>query len=560
MNPEEMVHLLIAIGLLLAFSRLLGETARRFDMPSVLGEIVAGILLGPTILGSLLPGLEGFLFPKDGNVMVVINSLADLAVVLFLFVAGMEVDLSTMFNRGRTTLTVSLFSLLPPFMCGFALAWWLPEYLGREPTASVPLFALFLATCLAISALPVIARTLMDLNLYHSDFGMVIIAAAVFNDLCGWLIFAFILAMIGAGHGYPISVTLLATMVYSVVMLTVGRWAVHRSLPWLQAHTTWPGGILAIGVSLALINGAFTEFLGVHAIFGAFLFGVALGDSQHMRQQTRNIIQEFISSIFAPLFFATIGLKVNFITHFDFGLVAILFPVACIGKILGCYAGARLCRMTSRESWGLGFGLNSRGAMEIVLGLMGLYYGIINERLFVALVVVALGTSIISGPMMQWILQLEKPKRIGRFLHASTFLGPLPATNPREAIRQLSAAAATAAGLGVEEIDRAVWAREKAMHTGIGNGVAIPHARLGGITTPVVAVGISLDGIDFDAPDGEAAHLIFLILTPAQDAGVQLEILADIAKTFQHRDLREQALQTRSYVEFLALMNVGEAG
>lgn len=559
MNPEEMVHFLMAIGVLLAIARLLGETARRFNMPAVLGEIVAGIVLGPTILGSLLPGIEGFLFPKDGNVMVVINSLADWAVVLFLFVAGMEVDLSTMFNRRRMTLTVSLFSLVTPFLCGFALAWWLPDFLGRDATVSLPIFALFMATCLAISALPVIARTLMDLNLYHSDFGMVIIAAAVFNDLCGWLIFAFILALIGAGHGLPITLTLLATLVYAVAMLTAGRWLVHRSLPWLQAHTTWPGGILSIGVALALINGAFTEFLGVHAIFGAFLFGVALGDSHHMRQQTRNIIHEFISSIFAPLFFATIGLKVNFISHFDLLLVALLFPLACASKILGCYTGARICRMTRRESWGLGFALNSRGAMEIVLGLMGLYYGIINERLFVALVIVALGTSILSGPMMQLVLRLKKPKRIGRFLHASTYLGPMSAANAHDAIRQLSTAAATVAGLGADEIQQAVWTREKAMSTGIGSGVAIPHARLSGISNPIVAVGVSLDGIDFDAPDGELAHLIFLILTPAQDAGAQVEILADIAKIFQHKEMRERALQSHSYVQFLALMNVGEA-
>jgi mannitol/fructose-specific phosphotransferase system IIA component (Ntr-type) len=135
----------------------------------------------------------------------------------------------------------------------------------------------------------------------------------------------------------------------------------------------------------------------------------------------------------------------------------------------------------------------------------------------------------------------------------------MSAANAHDAIRQLSTAAATVAGLGADEIQQAVWTREKAMSTGIGSGVAIPHARLSGISNPIVAVGVSLDGIDFDAPDGELAHLIFLILTPAQDAGAQVEILADIAKIFQHKEMRERALQSHSYVQFLALMNVGEA-
>lgn len=558
MTQGDFVVLLVAIGVLLALARLLGEVLRRFNLPSVLGEIIAGILLGPTVLGMLAPGLQAQLFPAAGPVHVTLTALAELAVVLFLFVAGMEVDLSTMWERGRTTFFISVLSMAAPFALGFGLAWQAPVLFGTDSGGDRLFLAVFIGTCMAISALPVIARTLMDLNLFHTDFGMVIIAVAIFNDLCGWLIFAGILAVIGEGHGFPIRVTIPLTLAYAALMLTAGRWLMHRCLPWFQAHTAWPGGILSIGLILALLNGAFTEWIGVHAIFGAFLFGVAIGDSPHLRQHTRNIIREFISSIFAPLFFATIGLKVNFALHFDFTLVTALFACACVGKILGCSLAARVTGMTARESWGLGFALNSRGAMEIVLGLLGLQYGIINERIFVALVVVALGTSIISGPLMQLALKLKKPKRIGRYLNSRTYVGNLAAGESMGAIRQLSQAAAAAYALDPEEVFKAVWAREKILATGIGDGVAIPHARMKDLDAPVVAVGISPDGIDFDARDGEPARLIFLILTPLRDEGAQLEILADISRTFHNPDAREHALNARNYTEFLALLNVGD--
>ncbi len=559
MTQGDFVTLLVAIGALLALARTLGELLRRFNLPAVLGEILAGIIVGPTVLGMLAPGLQAQLFPATGPVHVTLSGLAELAVVLFLFVAGMEVDLSTMWERGRTTFVISVFSMSVPFILGFSLAWHVPALFEFDISGDRFVFALFLGTCMAISALPVIARTLMDLNLFHTDFGMVIIAVAIFNDLCGWLIFAGILALIGEGRGFPVRMTIPLTLAYAAVMLTGGRWLIHRCLPWFQAHTAWPGGILALGLILALLNGAFTEWIGVHAIFGAFLFGVAIGDSPHLRQHTRNIIREFISSIFAPLFFATIGLKVNFALHFDFTLVTVLFAFACAGKIVGCSVAARVVGMTARESWGLGFALNSRGAMEIVLGLLGLQFGIINERVFVALVVVALGTSIISGPLMQLVLGLKKPRRIGRYLTGRTYVGHLAAGDSLGAIRQLSQAAAAASGLDTEEVVKAVWAREKIMSTGIGDGVAIPHARMRELAAPVVAVGISPDGIDFNARDGEPARIIFLILTPMRDEGAQLEILADISRTFHNADAREQALNARNYTEFLALLNVGDS-
>ena len=559
LNQSEITALFLALGLLLATARLLGELARRFNLPAVLGEILAGILWGPTVFGAMAPEWRVFIFPRNGGGALAFDGLTTLAIVLFLLVAGMEVDLSTVWRRGRVALNVGIAGIVVPFAMGFAAAWYLPGLLGRETGADPMIFALFMATALSISALPVIAKTLMDLNLYRSDLGMLIVAAAVLNDLVGWIIFAVILGMIGtAPTALSIGQTIWLTLGFALIMLTVVRWALNRSLPWIQAHTSWPGGVLGFALSLALIAAAYTEWIGIHAIFGSFLAGVALGDSKHLREKTRATIDQFVSFIFAPLFFASIGLKVNFIANFDLVLVVVVLVIATLGKVLGCGLAGRLSGLDRREAWALGFGMNARGAMEIILGLLALKYGVIGERLFVALVVMALATSLMSGPLLQHLLRLKKPRRFTDFLTARTFVNHFSVHSRSEAITALVRAAAEFAGLDAETVADAVLAREKLMSTGIGNGMAVPHARLRELEAPVVAVGLSVPGIDFDAPDDTPAHVILLILTPLQDDGAQLEILADIATTFKVREIREKVVSVAGFTEFLALVRSGQ--
>jgi len=556
LTHHEVTVMFLSLGILLALALCLGEMAKRCRQPAVLGEILAGILLGPTVLGALAPEWSNVLFAVQGKNAVVLEGLTTLAIALFLLVAGMEVNLSTMWRQGKAALTVALAGIVAPFAVGFPASWSAPQLFGWEGEVDPLIFALFLATALSISALPVIARTLMDLNLYRSDFGMIIIAAAVCNDVVGWIVFAVILGLLveGVRSGVSLGQTIGLTLGFAVVMLTAGRWLIHWILPWIKAHTAWPGGILGFALSLAFFGAAFTEYIGVHAIFGTFLIGVAIGDSSHLREQTRAVIHQFVSFIFAPLFFASIGLKVNFATHFDGILILTVCVVACLGKVVGCGVAARCSGMPPNEAWALGFGMNARGAMEIILGLLALQYGLIHERLFVALVVMALGTSMLSGPMIQRILGRSEPHRLIPYLRARGFVNPLRAYDRVAAIETLARVAAPVAGISSETIAEAVLAREQIMSTGLGNSVAAPHARIEGLKAPVVAVGLSTPGIDFDALDGKPAQIIFLLLTPENDGGAQLDLLADIEQTFSKPEVREQALKVQSFIEFLALL------
>jgi mannitol/fructose-specific phosphotransferase system IIA component (Ntr-type) len=257
------------------------------------------------------------------------------------------------------------------------------------------------------------------------------------------------------------------------------------------------------------------------------------------------------------LFFAGIGLKVNFLTHFDPVLVLTVLFIATIGKVLGCGLAGRFSGLARREAWALGFGMNARGAMEIILGLLALKYGLIGERLFVALVVMALVTSLMSGPLLQQVLRLKKPRRFSDFLNTRAFVNHLKARSRGEAVAELATAAAGVAGLNAAEVIDGVMIREEIMATGIGHGLAVPHARLRGLERPVVAVGLSAAGIDFDAPDGRPAQLIFLLLTPIHDDGAHLELLADIATVFKGEEIRSRVGQIASFTEFLALVRSG---
>lgn len=556
MTPHNVMLMLLSFGALLFVARVLGELAERLHQPAVLGELLAGILLGPTVLGNLAPGFAGFLFPEHGPNAVALEAIATLAIVFFLLVAGIEVDLSTVWRQGNIGLKVGIVGMVIPFALGLLAAWVALRALGREPDADALVFALFLATALSITALPVIAKTLMDLGLYRSDMGMVVVSAAIFNDLVGWIAFAIIMGMMGtvSAHSHSIPLTITLTLGFVAVMLTLGRLAIHRVLPALQAYTRWPGGVLSFALILALFGATFTEWIGIHAIFGSFIVGVALGDSSHLRERTRVIIDQFVSFVFAPVFFASIGLRVNFVAHFDPVLVLTILVVACLCKLAGGFLGARWGGMAKRDAWAVGFAMNARGAMEIILGLLALEAGIIRERLFVAIVIMAIVTSMLSGPMMNLILKPTKGCRLLDVLASRLFLRNMRATSRREAISELTGAVSEVVGLDAGALERAVWAREEALPTGIGNGVAIPHARIPELDEPVVAAGFSESGVDFDAPDGKLANLIFLILTPEKDPASQLEIGADIARCFQNASMLDGALRTSNYTEFLALL------
>jgi Kef-type K+ transport system membrane component KefB len=408
LGHADVVQLLIQLGTLLIVGRIFAEIARKLNQPAVIGEILAGILIGPTILGMIDPTLFHSLFPVPSGAGIVLSGFVQVAVVMLLFIAGLEVDLQIVMQQGSQAVSTSIFGLIIPFGLGFVFPYFFPEFFGIADDSAHLTFALFMGTAMAISALPVIVRILMDLNLFKSRMGLLVVASAMVDDVVGWMIFSVILGMIGKGSDMPIWKTGLLTLGFAAFMLTVGRGILNRVLPWVNKNLAWPGGVLSLSLALCFLAAAFTEYIGIHAIFGAFIMGVALGDSEHFSERAKEIVHQFINNIFAPLFFVSIGLRVNFFTNFDLSLTLIILAIAFLGKIVGAGIGTRLGGFTWRESFAAGFGLNARGAMEIILGLIALENGLIDEKVFVSLVVMALITSMTSGPLMRWCLRPKK--------------------------------------------------------------------------------------------------------------------------------------------------------
>jgi len=569
MGHHEVTVFFLSLAVLLGLARFLGELARKYRQPSVLGEILAGVLLGPTVFGYIQPEWFVFLFPSTGATAIAFHGLVTLSVALLLLVAGMEVDLTVAIKQGKAALLVSLAGVIFPFAMGASLAYSVPGWFDYDGGKALLPFALFVGIGLSITALPVIAKILMDINMLKSDIGMLIMSAAMINDLIGWIGFAVILALIqpvdaavaasAAGPAVGLLGVIGLTFLFIGGMLTVGRLFFHKALPFVQVHTSWPGGVLSFVLVVALLCAAFTEFIGIHSIFGAFIAGVAMGDSHHLRERTRDNIHQFVMNIFAPIFFASIGLGVNFIAGFDLGLVLLVLGIALVGKIGGCYLGATMAGMQIRERWAVGFGMAAQGAMGIILGQLAWNQGLITESLFVAIVIMALLTSLLSGPAMERILQRKVKYTLGSYLPEKNVIVKLSSVERRYAIKEMAEHAAPLTKLSAQAIDDAVWQREQTMHTGLAHGIAVPHARLSELEKPVVVMARSVKGVDFDAPDGEKARIIFMLLTPVTDATVQIELLGLIAQVFDDSETRQRIRTANSVTEMLAALSLTES-
>jgi Kef-type K+ transport system membrane component KefB len=404
MSHREVINFFLQVSAMLLVALVFGQCMRKLRQPAVFGELLGGVIIGPTVFSALFPHAFHWLFPAGGSSLAR-ETVIKIGMLFFLFVAGIEVNLAHLARHRASAVLTSILSIALPFGFGFAAVVLMPGFFWRTPHEGILIPALFLGTALSISALPVIARILMDLDLIRDETGVIIMASATVNDLIGWSLFAVILASFVPGYArHGMLSTLGCVSFFVVLILILGRWVGRCVLRWSQKHLAWPSGYIGIVTVLILAAGALAEFIGIHAIFGAFLLGVALGQHIEEENHAHEVIHQFALSFFAPLYFVSIGLKVDFAAHFDPGLTLAILGIACIGKIGGATIGARLGGMPLRESLAIGFGMNARGAIEMVLASVALDYGLIDQRIFVALIFMALATSLMTGPAMKRLL------------------------------------------------------------------------------------------------------------------------------------------------------------
>lgn len=533
MKHEEVVIFLVAISIMLFFARFLGELFNKFKQPAIIGEIIAGILLGPTILGNLLPEVQLTLFPQTGNVSLVLNGITQLAVIMLLIVSGLEVNLALIAKQGKTAIYTSTLGMALPFALGFLPFYYFSEVFGASPGDKL-IFALFMGTAMSISALPVIARTLMDMNLLKTELGVIIIASAIVNDLFGWIFFSVIIGMISSGGGSNFLTQIGGILLFLAFMFFIAKPLTDRIIPRIQTRYSFPGSILSFIFIFGLIAASVTEAAGIHAIFGAFMAGVVIGDSSHLKESTREIIHQFVTNIFAPLFFISIGLKVDFFAHFDLIMVLIVLGLAIVGKVIGCGIGARMGGMSFSESMAIGFGMNSRGAMEIILGILALEAGVIDEKVFVALVVMALVTSLISAPSMGYFL--GKIKKFETLLQILTSKNIILSSldNKAEIVEMLISRVAEEGQINRQKLKEDLQLREATFPAVILPGLALPHAKLD-IKRAFMAISINRKGYKY-TEDGDPVYVTILMVSPLDKPETHLNLLAETVSVFKEEN------------------------
>jgi Kef-type K+ transport system membrane component KefB len=409
LTSQDFVAFALQISVMLGFALIFGQLMRRIKQPAVLGEMIGGIVLGPTVFGALAPALFGLLFLSSANVAIARDAFIKLGMLFFLFVVGLETNIWDLGRLRRNVLMVGLAGTLLPIAAGIALVYALPrEFWGPAVQPHFFAFALFIGMNLANSANPVLGRILMDLGLLNGDIGKLCMTATVFDDLINWTLFAVILAEVapsGAVNGASLPVSVALALLAFVVILGVGRRVGPTALEWIRGHLAWPSGYIATTGIVILVAASLTERLGIHAFLGAFLVGAALSGQGAQFREAHDVILRFALAFFAPVYFVSMGMTTNFIANFDGWLVLVILAAALTSKLGGVLVGARAAGMPlDRETWAVAFGLNARGATGIILAGVGLAAGLIDDRIFVAIAVMALATSLLAGPAMNWLL------------------------------------------------------------------------------------------------------------------------------------------------------------
>lgn len=406
LTEQTLAHLLVQIIVLLLVGRSLGEVMKRLGQPPVIGELAGGILLGPTLLARLWPEAHQWLFPAPGLQQNLLETVAFIGLLFLLLMSGMEIDTRVLRQLGKPTALIAVLDFIFPFALGAWAGWMAPaEFTG--PHGSRSILMLFLGTGLAITALPVIAKILIDLKAIRRNVGISIMGAAMTEDLVGWTLLFVIVRM---AHEGGLSWSTLGGIVGGVGAFLLlayygGRPLIRFLLRWTDRHMRLEYATLTAVALFTFVYAAITQSLGIHAVFGAFLAGVTVAASPELRVQTRETIREFSLGILTPIFFCIVGLHVDFVAVQNWGFFWLFLFLAVAGKIAGSLMGGSLGGLRFRELLAIGVGMNARGAMELVLAVVGFTQGLISRELFSIVVLLAMTTSLMTPPLMRWCLQ-----------------------------------------------------------------------------------------------------------------------------------------------------------
>jgi Kef-type K+ transport system membrane component KefB len=396
-------QLLLALALVIALGHLVAGLFRRVGQPPVVGEVVAGILLGPSFLGWLWPDAYAFILPPA--VAPLLGAVAQLGIVLYMFLVGLELNPTRLRRQLGTTVAISTAGMIAPFALGVAFASYLYPRVSSADVTGLN-FALFIGVAMAITAFPVLARILSDLRMTHTDLGALALACAAIGDVTAWCLLAFVAGVVNASAGGVLAIVV-STGLYILLMFGLVR---PLCLRWLNVGpASEPRPVVIAAVIVAVLTSAFiTETIGVHAIFGAFLLGAVMPHEGRLATVLHDRFAPLVTLLFLPAFFAFTGMRTEIgllSTVEDWALCAVIIAVAVAGKCGAVTVVGRLTGLAWRNAAALGALMNTRGLMELIVLNVGLELGVISPQVFTLFVIRAIATTMATSPIVRALVR-----------------------------------------------------------------------------------------------------------------------------------------------------------
>ncbi|MGT2435475.1 cation:proton antiporter [Bradyrhizobium betae] len=403
-GPSEFL-LVGQIVLLIAVGRGLGEIMQRIGQPSVIGELLAGIILGPSLFGWIWPEAQAAIFPKTPEQKAMLDGIAQFGILLLLLLTGMETDLKLVKKVGKAAIAISIAGILVPFACGFALGEFLPDGLLPNPQQRL-VASLFMGTALSISSVKIVAVVVREMNFMRRNVGQIIVATAVIDDTIGWIIIAVIFSLASQGSLDIASVAkaVLGTLAFLAVSFTIGRRLVFQLIRWANDNLVSAAAVITVILLLMCGMAMVTHLIGVHTVLGAFVAGILVGESPILTRQIDERLRGLISSFFMPVFFGLAGLTADLSVLRDpylLMLTCLLVVIASVGKFGGAFVGGTVGGLNRRESLALASGMNARGSTEVIIATIGLSIGVLSQNLFTMIVTMAIVTTMAMPPMLR---------------------------------------------------------------------------------------------------------------------------------------------------------------
>ncbi|MGL5050456.1 MAG: cation:proton antiporter [Fusobacteriaceae bacterium] len=527
-SEHNIYIMLLQLSLIFFLCIISGEILKKYKQPTITGDILVGIILGPTILGRIFPEIFRYIFPNNPTQVAMLDTLGWFGLFLVLLSTGIEVDLSSIWKQKGDAIKISTLDVIVPTAVALFFLFLLPEkYLGGENRL---ITNIFVSVIMTISALPISIRILRDMGVLKSDLGFLIVSALTINDIIGWIIFTILLSVFSLKiFDYKAVFQITAyTGLFTILALTTGKNLINKIFKFVNSRKDEGVELfLVIICFIGILFGLITLVIGIHSLFGFFIAGIIAGDSKELNKRTRNIIHKFVYSIFVSLFFVNIGLKIDFLKNFDLFLALFITVIGVFGRYLGAWTGSKLVKKDKFQRNIIAVAHTPGGEMHIVVSLLALELGLLSSRVFVAIIFGAILSSIIAGPWMSYLIKkshLEKILKLKVEIYPDIFI---EGENREEVVDKML----TWEGFDEykEFINFNVLSNEDIKCSAFKNMIVVPRGYLKELDESIIIFAKMDKGLHWDSPDGALSKYIFILLTPEENEENQVKLIQKLS-------------------------------